>query len=111
MLIFRHPCDLRQLKPHTALYRHLRTRLNRAAETEGYVILIEENNRHITLPELTADLETLSFDGVFLESGFYHAVYLTSNEFALEFLIPDRYINWTGTLFLTCVLPWGRVAV
>ena len=33
--------------------------------------------------------DNLCFDGVTKRDGHYHAVYLTNNEFALEFVVPD----------------------
>ena len=90
MLIFRHKHDLKQLKRNTPVDKVLRQCLQRTGHLEGYFVLIEECDRHLTLPELSADLATLSFDGVFKTGRFYHAVYLTNNEFALEFIIPDK---------------------
>ena len=53
-------------------------------------MLIEKEDTRIHLPELKADLATLSFDGVFMASGYLHGVYLLNNSFALELIIPDR---------------------
>ncbi len=89
MLAFRTNYDLQQLKQDDPANKILRQCLERDGHLEGYFILIEEGDRHIDLPELKADLHTLSFDGVFKVGKFYHAVYLTNNEFALEFIIPD----------------------
>ena len=71
--------DLRQLQESNSTHRHI----------EGYFVLIEEGDREIELPELSADIATLSFDGVFKAQGYYHAVYLTNNSFGIEFVIPD----------------------
>ena len=90
MLIFRHKYDLRQLQINTPIHHYLKQCLAKNSHLEGYFVLIEEGDTRINLPELKADLATLSFDGVFKEFGFIHCVYLTSNEFALEFLIPDQ---------------------
>ena len=90
MLIFKHKYDLRQLQINTPIHRYLKQCLEREGHLEGYFVLIEKGDSRIHLPELKADLETLSFDGVFKASGFYHAVYLTNNSFALEFIMPDR---------------------
>lgn len=92
MLIFKHKHDLQQLERNTPVNKVLRQCFNRNGHLEGYFVLIEEGDTYIDLPELKADLRDLSFDGVFKTGGFYHAVYLTSNEFALEFIIPDA--NW-----------------
>ena len=87
MIIIRSKAHLRLLQANTALYHHLQRRLHEAGE--GCFVLIEDNDLCITLPELQADLRTLSFDGVFRSAGTFHAVYLTNNEYAVEFLFPD----------------------
>lgn len=89
MLIFKHPNDLRQLQINTPIHHYVKQCMNREGHLEGYFILIEAEDRHIKLPELTANLETMPFEGVFKAAGHYHAVYLTNNEFALEFIIPN----------------------
>ena len=89
MLIFKKSCDLNQLTSDHPFKTAIQHHLERTEHLEGYLILIEEGDRYIDLPELKADLHTLSFDGVFKVGKFYHAVYLTNNEFALEFIIPD----------------------
>lgn len=55
---------------------------------DGYFILIEPGDTVIDLPELKRTIADMSWDGVWLKDGHYHAVYLTSNEFALEFIFP-----------------------
>ena len=32
----------------------------------------------------------MNWEGVVRKDGYFHAIYLTNNEFALEFLIPDE---------------------
>ncbi len=58
---------------------------------EGYVILVEKEDlqKDLDLPELKGPWENINWEGVFKKDGLYHAIYLTNNEFALEFLIPD----------------------
>lgn len=58
---------------------------------EGHVILVEEDDlkRPLDLPELKGEWAAIRWEGVFKRDGLYHAIYLTNNEFALEFLIPD----------------------
>lgn len=56
---------------------------------DGYVLLIEHGDTHIDLPVLKAPIADMSWDGVWKQDGQYHAVYLTNNEFAIEFIIPD----------------------
>ncbi len=58
---------------------------------EGYVVHVEEDDFKgpLDLPELKCAWKDILWEGVIKKGGFYHAVYLTNNEFALEFLIPD----------------------
>ena len=60
---------------------------------EGYVVLIEQVDlqKPLDLPELKGDWVDIVNDceGVVLKGGLFHCVYLTNNEFAIEFLIPD----------------------
>ncbi len=71
--------DLRQLQETDSSHRDI----------EGYFVLIEESDREFELPEVSGNIATLSFDGVFKAHGYYHAVYLTNNSFGIEFVIPD----------------------
>lgn len=80
--------DLQQLQK-SKTQRELRRGLKREGHIEGYFVLIEAGDTTINLPELQADIRTLSFDGVFKAHGHYHAIYLTNNSFGLEFVIPD----------------------
>ena len=90
MKIFKTMKDLQQLQKTDPAHRILKQCLQRTGHLEGYFVLIEEGDKEINLPELTANIEELSFDGVFKASGFYHAVYLTNNSFGLEFVVPDK---------------------
>jgi hypothetical protein len=88
MQTFKSMQDLKQLSAKDPAYAVVRERIS---ALPGYVILIEEDDttKLIDLPELKGRLEDMSWDGVSKEYGFYHCVYLTNNEFALEFIIPD----------------------
>lgn len=59
---------------------------------EGYTILVEEEDlkRPLDLPELKCAWIDILWEGVTKKAGHYHAVYLTNNEFTLEFLFPDE---------------------
>ena len=61
---------------------------------EGYVVLVEKNDiqKPLDLPELKGDwVHIISrCEGAVLRGGLFHLVYLTNNEFAIEFLIPDE---------------------
>jgi len=89
MLIFKNTYDLQQLNSEHPYNRIIREHLSRTGHLEGYLILIEKGDTYIDLPELKARLEDIPWEGVSKLAGFYHAVYLTNNEFALEFIIPD----------------------
>jgi len=89
MKIFKTRKDLKQLAKDTPLYRIIKQCFKRTGHLDGYFVLIEEGDRNIDLPELQADITTLSFDGVFKVGKLYHGIYLTNNTFGLEFLIPD----------------------
>jgi len=60
---------------------------------EGYVVLVERDDlkKPLDLPELKGDWVDIinQCEGVVLKGGLFHVVYLTNNEFAIEFLIPD----------------------
>ncbi len=81
--------DLRQLQETDSSHREVKRGLKREGHIEGYFVLIEEGDREFELPELSGDIATLSFEGVFKVHGYYHAVYLTNNSFGIEFVIPD----------------------
>jgi hypothetical protein len=60
-------------------------------ENDGYLVLIEPAD---TLDSLTALdlpywLHEIPFEGVTLDEGIFHAVYVPNNQFALSFLVPD----------------------
>jgi hypothetical protein len=58
---------------------------------EGYTILVEEGDlkRPLDLPKLKCFWTDILWEGVTKKDGHYHVGYLTNNEFAFEFLIPD----------------------
>lgn len=60
-------------------------------EHHGYIVLIEEGdvNHALDLPELKRRLEEVPWEGAAMHGDFFHAVYLTNNEFGISFLIPD----------------------
>lgn len=95
MIIFKETHDLQQLTPGHPFNRIIREHFGRTGNLDGYLILIEKSDTHINFPELKGKLEGINWEGVSKLSGFYHAVYLTNNEFALEFIIPDR--EWLPT--------------
>ncbi|PLX92375.1 MAG: hypothetical protein C0621_09600 [Desulfuromonas sp.] len=83
----------RQLTTTTYITSHpiIRQTLERSQGLDGYLIVIEKEDVSgvLRLPELKRRLIDIPWEGVTRKDGHYHAVYLTNNEFSLEFLIPD----------------------
>jgi len=105
MLIFKHPKDLRQLplgSPERDLLEGLLKRLilinerpsGYDPEDHGYVVLIEalDIHRQRILPELSCSLAEVRWEGVVQSDGYFHAVVITNNSFAIDVVIPDA--NW-----------------
>lgn len=90
MLIFRNKYDLVRLTPAHPFNKIIREQYHKTGHLEGYLVLIEEGDTHLHLPELKGSLAEIPWEGVTKFSGFYHAVYLTNNEYAIEVIIPDR---------------------
>lgn len=59
---------------------------------DGYVVLIEpaDLRSQQLLPQLPFPLADMPWEGVVYEPGFFHAVALTNNQFAIDFIIPDE---------------------
>ena len=86
--------DLNQLNPSDPALAVIKKHFVRMAEfypDNGYLILVEEGyvNEVLKLPELQRRLKDILWEGVSRLDDYFYAVYLTNNEFALEFLIPD----------------------
>ena len=90
MLIFRNKYDLDRLTPDHSFNRIIREQFGKTGHLQGYLVLIEEGDTRIHLPELKGSLAEIPWEGVSKLGGFYYAVYLTNNEFAIEVIIPDR---------------------
>ena len=90
MLIFKSEYDLQQLSSDHPFNRIMREHLTRTGHLEGQLILIQQGDTTIHLPQLKGHLADISWEGVAILAGFYHAVYLTNNGYALEFIIPDK---------------------
>jgi hypothetical protein len=94
MIILKSMTDLNQLNPSDPAITIIKKHFVRMAEfypDSGYLILVEEGDteRPLDLPELKRPWADILWEGVSRLDDFYYAVYLTNNEFALEFLIPD----------------------
>ena len=94
MIVLKSMTDLNQLNPSDPALAVIKKHFVRMAEfypDNGYLILVEEEDtkKVIQLPELRCRLEDILWEGVSRLDDYFYAVYLTNNEFALEFLIPD----------------------
>ncbi len=97
MIILKTYQDLHQLNLSNHIHDAALEYFHRMADLypeHGYLILIEKEDTEATLdlPEVQGSLKDLLWEGVVKHTGYFHAVYLTNNEFALEFIIPD--IEW-----------------
>ena len=88
MLVLRHPSDLPRDHPAFSLAAEI---LSLVGPGEGYLVLIEPEDldRDLPLPELPTRLDSIDWEGVSRDRGYFHAVHLTNNEFGIGFLIPD----------------------
>jgi hypothetical protein len=92
MKTFKSTADLAKLPPTDpthAVIQDILADFPRDPDIHGYVVLVEQGDTRIDLPELKGTLANMSWDGAWLKDGHYRAVYLTNNEFALEFVVPD----------------------
>ena len=92
MKIFKAIADISKLalnNPSRAVIQDILADFPRDADIHGYVVLVQPGDTAIDLPELKGRLNDLSFDGVVKHDDHYLACYLTSNEFAIEFVVPD----------------------
>ena len=89
MFIFKSRADLAQLPPWHPALPIVADLLQRLCSDCGYLVLVEEGDDFIELPELRGRLEEIHWDGAGRIEGYFHAVHLTNNEFGIGFLIPD----------------------
>ena len=92
MITFKTIIDLSKLSPTDpthAVIQDILADFPRDADRDGYIVLIEPGDTIIDLPELKGPIADMQWEGVWKQDGHYHAVYLTNNEFALEFVVPD----------------------
>jgi hypothetical protein len=94
MIILKSMTDLNQLNPSDPAITIIKKHFVRMAEfypDSGYLILVEEGDteKSLALPELKRPWADILWEGVSRLDDYFYAVYLTNNEFALEFLIPD----------------------
>ena len=94
MKIFKSVQDLNQLNPSDPALAVIKKHFVRMAEFDpdsGYLILVEEGDteKPLVLSELQRPWAEILWEGISKLGNYFYAVYLTSKEFALEFLIPD----------------------
>jgi len=89
MFIFKTRADLRQLPPRHPALPIVIDLLNQIPPGSGYLVLIEEGDDFIDLPEISSRLVDIAWDGAGIQGRYFHAVRLTNNEFGISFLIPD----------------------
>ncbi len=89
MFIFKTRTDLAQLPPRHPALPIVTDLLNRICTGCGYLVLVEEGDDFIELPELHGRLSEIHWDGAARLGRYFHAVHLTNNEFGIGFLIPD----------------------
>jgi hypothetical protein len=94
MKIFTEQQNLNQLDtsdPALAVNKKHFVRMAEFYPDSGYLSLIEEGDteKPLDLPELKRPWADILWEGVSMLDNYFYAVYLTNNEFALEFLIPD----------------------
>ena len=91
MFIFKSRADLHQLPPWHAALPIVTDLLQRLSPGCGYLVLVEEGDDRIELPELFGRLSDIHWDGAGKIGRYFHAVHLTNNEFGIGFLIPDSH--------------------
>jgi len=89
MFIFKTRADLHQLPPRHSALPIVIDLLNQIPPDSGYLVLVEDGDDFIELPEMRGRLEEIHWDGAGLQGRYFHAVRLTNNEFGIGFLIPD----------------------
>ncbi|MEW6119226.1 MAG: hypothetical protein AB1593_03960 [Pseudomonadota bacterium] len=101
MLTFKSSSDLDKLSSlHSALPLVMEM-LKQVGPECGYIVLIEEGDIDIDLPELRCPLADIPWDGAIKLGHYFHAVHLTNNQFGIGFLIPDA--PWVTGKLRTCL--------
>ena len=104
MLTFKTITDISKLPatdPAQAVIQNILADFPRDADRDGYIILVEPGDTEINLPELKLPIADMQWDGIWKQDGHYHAVYLTNNEFAIEFVVPDS--DWLDPALRKCL--------
>jgi len=89
MITFKSSSDLSKLpRQHPALPL-VAELLERIGPECGYLVLIEEGDVNVDLPEMHCRLADIPWDGAGKLGHYFHAIHLTNNQFGIGFLIPD----------------------
>jgi len=89
MITFRSSADLDKLSHRHPALPLVKELLDQIGPECGYLILIEEGDIDIDLPELQCRLADIPWDGAIRYGLYFHAIHLTNNQFGIGFLIPD----------------------
>jgi len=89
MITFKSSSDLSKLPRQHPVLPLLAELLKQMGPECGYIVLIEEGDVDIDLPELQCPLADVPWDGATRLGHYFHAIHLTNNQFGIGFLIPD----------------------
>ena len=89
MITFESSSDLSKLPPQHPALPLVAELLKQIGPECGYLVLIEEGDVHVDLPELQCALVDIPWDGATKLGHYFHAIHLTNNQFGIGFLIPD----------------------
>jgi len=89
MITFKSSTDLSKLSQQHPALPLLAEMLEQIGPDCGYLVLMEEGDVYVHLPELQCPLADVPWDGATRLSHYFHAIHLTNNQFGIGFLIPD----------------------
>ena len=89
MITFKSSSDLSKLPHRHPALPLVGELLEQIGPECGYLVLIEEGDVHVDLPELQCALVDIPWDGASMYGDYFHAIHLTNNQFGIGFLIPD----------------------
>jgi len=89
MITFKSSSDLSKLSPQHPALPLVAELLEQIGPECGYLVLIEEGDVLVDLPELQCALADIPWDGATSLGHYFHAIHLTNNQFGIGFLIPD----------------------
>ena len=89
MITFHSSTDLSKLPPRHPALPLVAELLEQIGPECGYLLLIEEGDVYVDLPELRGPLADIPWDGAIRIGHYFHAIHLTNNQFGIGFLIPD----------------------